>query len=80
MSHATRDSNDEAQELFQRAIALDPSYAAAYAALGLSLIEAVSSGWTEFRKSANVVRDSTWSATIPGPGHFNQITSSDGGA
>jgi len=48
MSHATRDSNDEAQELFQRAIDLDPSYAAAYAALGLSLVEAVSSGWTEF--------------------------------
>jgi TolB-like protein/Tfp pilus assembly protein PilF len=47
-SHATRDSNDEAQDMFQRAIDLDPSYAGAYAALGLSLIEAVSSGWTEF--------------------------------
>ena len=47
-SHATRDSNDEAQDMFQRAIDLDPSYAAAYAELGLSLIEAVSSGWTEF--------------------------------
>jgi adenylate cyclase len=46
--HATRDSNDEAQDMFQRAIDLDPSYAAAYAELGLSLIEAVSSGWTEF--------------------------------
>ena len=48
LSHATRDSNDEAQDIFQRAIDLDPSYAAAYAELGLSLIEAVSSGWTEF--------------------------------
>jgi adenylate cyclase len=48
MSHTTRDSNDEAQDLFQRAIDLDPSYAAAYAELGLSLIEAVASGWTEF--------------------------------
>src|SRR6266436_2698087 len=47
-SHATRDSNDEAQDMFQRAIDLDPSYAAAYAELGLSLIEAVVSGWTEF--------------------------------
>jgi len=47
-SHATRDSNDEAQDMFQRAIDLDPSYAAAYAELGLSLIEAVASGWTEF--------------------------------
>jgi adenylate cyclase len=47
-SHATRDSSDEAQEMFQRAIDLDPSYAAAYAELGLSLIERVASGWTEF--------------------------------
>src|SRR5262249_6632418 len=47
-SRATRDGNDEAQDMFQRAIDLDPSYAAAYAELGLSLIEAVASGWTEF--------------------------------
>ncbi len=47
-SHATRESNHEAQEMFQRAIELDPSYAAAYAALGLSLVEAISSGWSEF--------------------------------
>src|SRR5438132_2823297 len=47
-SHATRDSNDEAQDMFQRAIDLDPSYAAAYAEFGLSIIEAVVSGWTEF--------------------------------
>ena len=47
-SHATRESNHEAQEMFQRAIELDPSYAGAYAALGLSFIEAVTSGWTEF--------------------------------
>jgi len=47
-SRATRDSSEEAQEMFQRAIDLDPSYAAAYAELGLSLIEAVASGWTQF--------------------------------
>jgi adenylate cyclase len=47
-SRATRDSNDEAQDMFQRAIDLDPSYAAAHAELGLTLIEAVASGWTEF--------------------------------
>ncbi len=47
-SHATRDDNDEAQEMFQHAIDLDPSYAAAYAELGLSIVEAVVSGWTEF--------------------------------
>jgi class 3 adenylate cyclase/TolB-like protein/Flp pilus assembly protein TadD len=47
-SHATRSGSDQAQDMFQRAIDLDPSYAAAYAELGLSLIEAVTSGWSEF--------------------------------
>jgi class 3 adenylate cyclase/TolB-like protein len=47
-THATRDDNDQAQDMFKRAIDLDPSYAGAYAELGLSLIEAVTSGWTEF--------------------------------
>jgi adenylate cyclase len=49
MSHDTRGSNDEAIELFQHAIDLDPNYADAYAALGGSYYEAVVSGWTEFR-------------------------------
>jgi TolB-like protein len=48
-SHETRDSNDEAIDLFQRAIDLDPGYADAYAALGGSYVEAVVSGWSEFR-------------------------------
>ena len=47
--NATREQNDEARELFQRAIDLDPNYAAAYAALGGTYFEAVVSGWTEFR-------------------------------
>jgi TolB-like protein len=49
-SHATRDNNDEASELFQRAIDLDPNYADAYAALGHSHYEAVVSGWSQFRE------------------------------
>jgi class 3 adenylate cyclase/TolB-like protein/predicted negative regulator of RcsB-dependent stress response len=48
LSRANRDSNDEAQDMFQRAIDIDPSYAEAYAELGLTLCEAVASGWTEF--------------------------------
>jgi adenylate cyclase len=48
-SHDTRDDNDAASELFQRAIDLDPNYADAYAALGGSFYEAVISGWSEFR-------------------------------
>jgi class 3 adenylate cyclase/TolB-like protein len=50
LSHASRDKNDEAAALFQRAIDLDPNYAAAYAARGGSHFEAVVSGWTEFRQ------------------------------
>jgi adenylate cyclase len=49
LSNATREKNDEARELFQHAIDLDPNYAAAYAALGGSHFEAAVSGWTEFR-------------------------------
>jgi adenylate cyclase len=49
LSHETRDSNDEASELFQRAVDLDPNYAEAYAALGGSYYEAVVSGWSQFR-------------------------------
>jgi TolB-like protein/class 3 adenylate cyclase/Flp pilus assembly protein TadD len=47
-SHATREGNHEAQEMFRHAIDLDPSYGAAFAELGLSLVEAAVSGWTEF--------------------------------
>lgn len=49
LSHDTRDSNDEASGLFQRAIDLDPTYADAYAALGSAYFGAVVSGWSEFR-------------------------------
>ena len=49
MSHDTREGNDEASGLFQRAIDLDPTYADAYAALGFAYFEAVVSGWSEFR-------------------------------
>jgi TolB-like protein/class 3 adenylate cyclase len=48
-SQETRDDNDRASELFQRAIDLDPNYADAYAALGFAHYEAVISGWSEFR-------------------------------
>jgi adenylate cyclase len=50
LANATHEKNDEARELFQHAIDLDPNYAAAYAALGGSHFEAVVSGWTEFRQ------------------------------
>jgi TolB-like protein len=47
--NATREQNDAARQMFQRAIDLDPNYAAAYAALGGTYFDAVVSGWTEFR-------------------------------
>jgi adenylate cyclase len=49
-SQETRDDNDEARDLFQRAIDLDPNYADAYAAMGGSYYAAVISGWSEFRE------------------------------
>ncbi len=45
---ATRSANREARAQFERAIALDPGYAAAYAGLGSAYYEMVSAGWTEF--------------------------------
>src|SRR5438477_640811 len=48
LTNPTRSANHEAQTLFQRAIDLDPNYAAAYAALGFAHHEGVVSGWTEF--------------------------------
>jgi class 3 adenylate cyclase/TolB-like protein/Tfp pilus assembly protein PilF len=46
----TETANASAQALFQRAVAIDPNYAEAYAALGWTHYEAVVSGWTEFNE------------------------------
>ena len=46
--NATRQQNDAARELFQRAVELDPNYAAAYAALGGTYFDSAVSGWAEF--------------------------------
>ncbi len=43
-----RSANFQAQEMFERAIAIDPSYAAAYAGLGRAHTWAVGFGYTEF--------------------------------
>ena len=43
----TRADNREARRLFEQAIALDPNYASAYVALGVSRVTAATSGWTE---------------------------------
>ena len=52
LANATREENDRAQEMFQRAIELDPNYAAAYAALGGTYFDAAVSGWAEFPNAA----------------------------
>src|SRR5262249_39626361 len=48
----TRSGNEQAKTLFERAIDLDPTYASAYVALGLTRIKAVGFGWTEFPDEA----------------------------
>jgi len=47
-NNPTWSANFEARELFQRAIDLDPNYAAAYAALGFAHFDAAVAGWAEF--------------------------------
>jgi adenylate cyclase len=48
----TRSGNREARTLFERAIELDPGYASAYVALGLTRSKAAYAGWTEFPDEA----------------------------
>ena len=48
LAHLTRSANLEARRSFQRAIDLDPHYAAAYVGLGWTYRRAVGHGWTEF--------------------------------
>jgi tetratricopeptide (TPR) repeat protein len=48
----TRSGNEEAKILFQHAIELDPAYASAYVALGLTRLRTAFSGWTEFPDEA----------------------------
>ncbi|MGD2011010.1 MAG: tetratricopeptide repeat protein [Desulfobacterales bacterium] len=47
-----RAANIQAAEMFEKAVALDPNYAAAYVALGLTEYDKVSYGWTEFPHQA----------------------------
>jgi TolB-like protein/class 3 adenylate cyclase/Flp pilus assembly protein TadD len=44
----TRPANNEARTMFEQAIRLDPGYASAYVALGLTWVAAAKLGWTEF--------------------------------
>ena len=44
----SRSGNDQAKILFERAIELDPAYASAYVALGLTRLTAAISGWSQF--------------------------------
>jgi TolB-like protein/class 3 adenylate cyclase/Tfp pilus assembly protein PilF len=48
LRRTTRASNREARRHFERALELDPNYAAAHAGLGLAYYDMVVLGWTEF--------------------------------
>ena len=49
---ASRSSNSQAQQMFEKAIELDPSYAAVYVGLGRTHLTLVGFGWTEFPNQA----------------------------
>ncbi len=48
----SRSKNREARQLFERALQLDPNYAAAHAGLGLAFWDVAQLGWTEFPDDA----------------------------
>jgi adenylate cyclase len=48
LAQSTRSANGQAREMFEKAIQLDPQYAAAYAELGQAYWQASAWGWTEF--------------------------------
>jgi TolB-like protein/Tfp pilus assembly protein PilF len=48
LRRTSRASNRDARQYFERALELDPNYAAAYAGLGLAYYDMVVLGWTEF--------------------------------
>jgi Tfp pilus assembly protein PilF len=52
VSEGTRTSNREARRILAEAVAKDPSYAPAHAALGNALFEYAINGWTEFPEDA----------------------------
>jgi adenylate cyclase len=52
LTQASRHSNRQARELFQKALELDSNYAAAYAWLGRAHYEMATDGWAEFPAEA----------------------------
>jgi TolB-like protein/class 3 adenylate cyclase/Flp pilus assembly protein TadD len=52
IAHNTRSGNIQARDLLERAIQLDPGYAAAYVALGWVRLKSAVYGWTEFAGEA----------------------------
>jgi adenylate cyclase len=64
LAQRTRVANREARRLFERALAMDPRYAPAHAALGWTYFEEAKSGWTEFLDDAITRAESAARAAI----------------
>ena len=52
LSHSSRSANNEARELFERAVALEPDYSPAYVGLGRTDINLLEMGWTQNPQAA----------------------------
>jgi TolB-like protein/Flp pilus assembly protein TadD len=64
LAQRTRVANREARRLFERALAMDPRYAPAHAAVGWTYFEEAKSGWTEFLDDAITRAESAARAAI----------------
>ncbi len=64
ISEGTRAANREARRVLAEAIAADPSYAPAHAALGQALFEHAINGWAEFRAEAAAAAERAANAAL----------------
>jgi TolB-like protein/Flp pilus assembly protein TadD len=85
LAQDSRAANNQARQMFERAIELDPAYASAYAALGMTRLKSAVSGWTEFpdealeqakrlaQKAIDLDADNAEAHRVLGGVYFNEV-------
>jgi tetratricopeptide (TPR) repeat protein len=84
LAEDSRSANNQARQMFEHAVELDPAYASAYAALGMTRLKSAVSGWTEFpddalqqaerlaQKAIDLDADNAEAHRVLGSVYFNQ--------